>query len=73
MKCDTSLVSDELHLGRVMSTKAHAKILNIDPSEALKMPGVVEFVTYKDVPGKNFWLNLEEELFASAEVTTHPV
>ncbi|XP_064600822.1 xanthine dehydrogenase/oxidase-like [Liolophura sinensis] len=61
--------SNELHLGRVMSTKAHAKILNIDPTEALKMPGVVEFVTYKDVPGKNYWLNLEEELFASVEVT----
>ena len=31
----------------------HAKILNIDISEAEKMPGVVKVITAKDIPGAN--------------------
>ena len=29
----------EAYAGLVLSTKAHAKILNVDPSEALTLPG----------------------------------
>lgn len=39
----------ELYLTLVTSTKAHAKILNIDPSEALAVPGVHAFFCHKDL------------------------
>ncbi|KAH3859136.1 hypothetical protein DPMN_101852 [Dreissena polymorpha] len=52
----TALVSsDELYLAFVTSSKAHARILSVDPSEALAMPGVVDYVSHKDVPGHNKW------------------
>lgn len=43
---------------------------NIDPSEALNMPGVVTFLSAGDVPGANrrLWFNNPEELFAEEEV-----
>lgn len=37
----------------VLSTEANAKIQSIDPSEALKMPGVLKFIAAKDIPGVN--------------------
>ncbi|XP_055300085.1 xanthine dehydrogenase isoform X3 [Sitodiplosis mosellana] len=40
---------NELYLSLVISTKAHAKILSIDPSEALKIPGVHRFFCAKDL------------------------
>lgn len=33
----------------VRSTKAHAKVLNVDTSEALKLPGVVGQVSSQDL------------------------
>lgn len=42
-----------LHGYIVMSTEAHAKILEIDPSEALDTPGVKGFFTAKDIIGHN--------------------
>jgi len=44
---------DTLHLAVVMPLVAHARIKNIDDSEALKMPGVVKVITAKDVKGTN--------------------
>ncbi|KAK3093911.1 hypothetical protein FSP39_021700 [Pinctada imbricata] len=68
---DMPRFENELHLALVTSSKAHAKIVNIDASEALKMPGVVDFVCHKDVPGENHWGSVmpDEEMFASKEVT----
>lgn len=40
---------NELYLGFVLSTKAHAKILEIDPSAALKEPGVHAFFSATDI------------------------
>lgn len=40
---------NELYLALVLSTKAHAKILNIDATEALKVPGVHRFFSHKDM------------------------
>lgn len=40
---------NELYLALVLSTKAHAKILSIDPSEALKIPGVHRFFSANDL------------------------
>jgi len=61
------LIIGELHLGLVLSTKAHARLLNVDPTDALSMPGVVDFVSHKDVPGSNsygFFTEGEELIFA---------
>jgi aldehyde oxidoreductase len=44
---------DALEMAPVLSDVAHAKILGIDDTEALKQPGVVKVVTYKDVKGSN--------------------
>lgn len=40
---------NELYLSAVLSTKAHAKILSIDASEALKLDGVHRFFSAKDL------------------------
>lgn len=39
------------------SPHAHAKILNIDISEALKIPGVVDVITAKDVPDLKYGIS----------------
>jgi aldehyde oxidoreductase len=47
MPCNT------LHLALAQAKVSHAKIKNIDTSEAEKMPGVFKVLTHKDVKGKN--------------------
>lgn len=37
----------------MLSTKAHAKILNVDITDALNIPGVVAYLDHKDVQGSN--------------------
>ena len=39
------LLSDELYLAFVFSTKAHANIVSIDTTEALAVPGVKDYVS----------------------------
>jgi len=60
-------VDAPFHAVFVQSTKAHAKILNIDSTKALAVPGVVRVFTHKDVPGNNSYES-DEEVFASSEV-----
>lgn len=43
--------NNELYLALVLSTKAHAKIVSIDPSDALAMEGVHKYFSSEDVPG----------------------
>uniref|UniRef100_A0A8C3W8T2 aldehyde oxidase n=1 Tax=Catagonus wagneri TaxID=51154 RepID=A0A8C3W8T2_9CETA len=50
---DIPMVDKELCMALVTSTKAHAKIISIDPSEALKLPGVVDVIRAEDIPGTN--------------------
>ncbi|KAL0969405.1 hypothetical protein UPYG_G00227010 [Umbra pygmaea] len=50
---DIPLYENELYLCLITSTKAHARILSIDSSEAESMPGVVTCVFAKDIPGSN--------------------
>ena len=45
--------TDELHLYPVFSSKAHAKILSVDPSAALQSAGAVDYVSAPDVRGVN--------------------
>lgn len=52
------------------SKRAHARIVNIDASAALSVPGVWGFIDHRDIPGQNKWGAFvpEEELLASEEV-----
>ncbi|XP_074858018.1 aldehyde oxidase 2-like isoform X2 [Carettochelys insculpta] len=63
---DIRAVDEELFLAVVTSSRAHAKIVTIDVSEALKVPGVVDVVTAGDVPGING--TYYEQAFAQNEV-----
>jgi len=55
----------------VLSRKAHARILNVDPSEALQLAGVHSYIGHKDVQGQNICGNPpdDEEIFASEKVS----
>jgi len=61
---------DELYLAHVVSTRAHARLIDIDASEALAMSGVIDFISHRDVPAKNNYVllyvldNDEETVFA---------
>lgn len=59
-----------LEVWPVRSPHAHAKILSVDTSEALAMPGVHAVLTARDVPGKNDVgaIRPDEPLFAETHV-----
>ncbi|XP_071153980.1 xanthine dehydrogenase/oxidase-like [Mytilus edulis] len=67
---DMPKFSNELYAAVVTSTRSHAKILNVDASEALAVPGVVDYICHKDIPGCNkFGLMIHDTpLFAEEEV-----
>ncbi|XP_044097196.1 aldehyde oxidase 4-like isoform X2 [Neovison vison] len=58
--------AQELFLAVTTSTRAHAKIISIDASEALALPGVVDVITAEDIPGANN--HQGEILYAQNEV-----
>ncbi|KAI1099654.1 xanthine dehydrogenase [Jackrogersella minutella] len=71
---DMPLQKGELHGAIVLSTKAHAKLLAVDWSIALEMPGVVGYIDKDSVPhGSNDWgpIRADEPLFAIDEVHSH--
>ncbi|XP_041455770.1 xanthine dehydrogenase/oxidase-like [Lytechinus variegatus] len=66
---DIPPIEGELCLVPVLSNRPHAKIISIDPSEALAVVGVVQFVSHTDVPGVNGQiLDPTEEVFVSKTV-----
>ncbi|XP_059609594.1 xanthine dehydrogenase-like [Phlebotomus argentipes] len=70
---DMPRFENELYLAYVFSTKSHARILNIDASEALSLPGVEAFFSAKDLPAeKNIYPGMvaDEEVFISSVVTS---
>ncbi|RVE75080.1 hypothetical protein OJAV_G00013210 [Oryzias javanicus] len=70
--CDDIPRTDgELFLVVVTSSRAHAKITDLDVSAALKVPGVVDVITAKDIPGKKVRLmfGYEEEVLSEDEVS----
>lgn len=70
--CDDIPATDgELFLALVTSSRAHAKITGLDVSDALRLPGVVDVVTAKDIPGQKVRKisGYEEELLAETEVS----
>ncbi|KAM4772306.1 xanthine dehydrogenase/oxidase [Rhinophrynus dorsalis] len=61
---------NELYLTLITSTKAHAKIISIDPAEAELTPGFVCFLCAEDVPGSNTTgIAHDETIFAEDLVT----
>lgn len=68
---DMPKFENELYMSLVLSTKAHAKVVSIDTTEAMQMEGVYGFVSAKDLK-RNFWGEFKEEkVFYSDEVTSH--
>ncbi|KAJ5133771.1 MFS general substrate transporter [Penicillium atrosanguineum] len=71
---DIPVQQNELFACMVLSTKAHAKILSVDPSKALDIPGVVDYVDHNDLPTPqaNWWGApvADEVFFAVDKVTT---
>lgn len=63
---------NELFLGLVLSTKAHAKIISIDPSEALEQIGVHGFFSGKDLNSNqnSFGAVTQDEQFFKTDVVT---
>ncbi|KAF1812503.1 xanthine dehydrogenase [Eremomyces bilateralis CBS 781.70] len=71
---DIPVQKNELYGCLVLSTKAHAKLLKVDPSHALDLPGVYAWVDHNDLPNPeaNWWgaPNCDEVFFAVDEVFT---
>lgn len=71
---DIPVQKNELYGVMVLSTKAHAKIISVDPSPALDLPGVAEWVDRHDLPNPeaNWWgaPSCDEVFFALDEVFT---
>lgn len=70
---DVARRRDMLDVWPVTSTHAHARIVSLDTSEALREPGVACVLTAKDVPGMNDVgaVRHDEPLFADGEVRFH--
>ena len=54
---DLPRAMNELYGALVLSTKAHAKLINVDSAPALELPGVVSYVDHTDLPSPeaNWW------------------
>ncbi|XP_046687734.1 indole-3-acetaldehyde oxidase-like isoform X2 [Homalodisca vitripennis] len=71
---DMPTVGNDVYAALVISKKGPGIMADIDPSEAMKIPGVIAFFSAKDIPGKNTiapkneFILYEEELFASKEI-----
>lgn len=71
---DIPVQQNELFGCLVLSTKAHARLLTVDPAPAMELPGVVDWVDRNDLPNPeaNWWgapCN-DETFFAIDEVFT---
>ncbi|XP_078350679.1 xanthine dehydrogenase/oxidase-like [Oculina patagonica] len=68
---DIPKYAGELYLGIVFSTRAHANIIAVDPTEALCIPGVKAYISAEDVPGDNTtgYGADDEEVYATDKVT----
>ena len=50
---DIPALHNEVHAAMVVSTQANCDIESVDPAEALKVPGVIDQIDNKDIPGLN--------------------
>ena len=71
---DLPVQKNELYGVMVLSTKAHAKLIDVDIDGAMKLPGVFDWVDHHDLPNPeaNWWgaPNCDETFFAVDEVFT---
>lgn len=70
---DIPKLRDELYLALVLSTKAHAKLVSVNPTKALNYPGVHAFYSSKDLTEKQNAVGPvfhDEEVFVSKTVTS---
>ncbi len=71
---DIPVQKNEVYGVMVLSTKAHAKLLDVEVEAALDLPGVVDWVDHHDLPNPeaNWWgaPNCDEVFFAVDEVFT---
>lgn len=71
---DIPVQKNELYGVLVLSTKAHARILDVQTEAAMELPGVVDYVDHQDLPNAkaNWWgaPNCDEVFFAVDEVFT---
>ncbi|KAL8788107.1 MAG: hypothetical protein Q9213_001865 [Squamulea squamosa] len=69
---DIPVQKNELYGVLVLSTKPHAKILSVDTSPAMDLPGVANYVDHRDLPNPeaNWWgaPNCDETFLAVDEV-----
>lgn len=72
---DIPVHRNELYGCLVLSSKAHAKLVSVDYSPAMKLPGVIDWVDHKDMPSPeaNWWGApvCDEVFLAVNEVHTH--
>ncbi|XP_058793018.1 xanthine dehydrogenase-like [Phymastichus coffea] len=71
---DIPRINGELYLALVLSTNAHARIIEIDKSKALALKGVVAYFDANDIPDYRRQVGhiiKDEEVFVSEEVTSH--
>ncbi|XP_011310367.1 xanthine dehydrogenase [Fopius arisanus] len=63
----------ELYMALVLSTRAHARLIRIDATEAMAVEGVVKFYSAEDVPDHNNWVGPvihDEQIFIKSKVTS---
>jgi len=69
---DIPALHNEVHAAIVVSTQANCDLQSVDPSEALRVPGVIEYIDHKDIPGLNnvtAHKKFAEPLFVSGHVS----
>ena len=71
---DIPRMKNELHLAFVTSSKAHARLVNIDATEALSSDeGIIAFYCHKDIEARNnlYQMVIAEDEWVFAEDTVH--
>ncbi|XP_068235894.1 uncharacterized protein [Palaemon carinicauda] len=63
---DIPAMPNELHAAFVLSAVAKARLANVDPSEALKLEGVMGFVSADDIVGQNSFVKNISYFFPTA-------
>ncbi len=68
---DVPLPPNALHAAFVTSARPHARLLSVDASAALALPGVIGYFDHTSVPGDNMIgpVRHDEEVFSSGVVT----
>ncbi|XP_028411480.1 xanthine dehydrogenase-like [Dendronephthya gigantea] len=62
---------DEIYGAFVTTTQGNCKLSNVDVSEVLKLPGVLKYISAKDIPGENDFvpdIKGKEKLFCECDV-----